>query len=180
MQLLSTTVEHSPVIRSDTAVIVASGLLGTLGMTTIMYLAPLVGTRQVDAPLWIARIFVTTPTSAIGLGLSLHLVVGFAYAWLFARHIEPRLTEHPLRNGLVFGGAIWAFAQAIAVPATGSVAAAVGTMSLPAPGVLSVRLGVDGALVSLLAHLVYGSIVGSVYGCLARGLCVGRTCQRSR
>lgn len=178
MALLYPSVEHSPVIRSDTAIVMASGLLGTLGMTTIMYLAPLVGTRQVDAPLWIARLFVTTPVAAIGLGLSLHLVVGFAYAWLFARRIEPRLTEHPLRNGLVFGAATWAFAQAIAVPAIGSVAAAVGTIPLPPPGVLSVRLGVDGALVSLLAHLVYGSVVGSVYGCLARGLCVGRTCRR--
>lgn len=177
MELLSNTVEHSPVIRTDTAVIVASGLLGTLGMTTIMYLAPLVGTRQVDAPIWIARVFVTTSTAAIGLGLSLHLVVGFAYAWLFARHIEPRLSEHPLRNGLVFGGAIWVFAQAIAVPAIGSVAAAVGTLTFASPGVLSIRLGADGALASLLAHLVYGGVLGSVYGCLARGLCVGRHCR---
>ena len=76
MELLSTTVEHSPVIRSDTVVTVASGLLGTLGMTTIVYLAPLAASQRVDAPLWIARVVVTTETAAIGLGLSLHRLVG--------------------------------------------------------------------------------------------------------
>lgn len=116
MQLLADPVEHSPVVRSDAAVIVGSGLLGKLVMTTIMYLAPLLGARQVDAPLWIAHLVVSTPMAALGVGLSLHLVVGFAYAWLFARSIEPRLTEHSLRNGLLFGAALWAFAQAIAVP----------------------------------------------------------------
>lgn len=178
MQLLADPVEHSPVVRSDAAVIVGSGLLGKLVMTTIMYLAPLLGARQVDAPLWIAHLVVSTPMAALGVGLSLHLVVGFAYAWLFARSIEPRLTEHSLRNGLLFGAALWAFAQAIAVPAIGGVAGVIGTVQVPVPGVLSMHLGVDGALVSLAAHLTYGTVVGSVYGCLTRGLCIGQGRQR--
>lgn len=174
MTLLSHPVAHTPVLRSDTPVIVTAGFLGTLGMATLMYLAPLAGLHQVDAPLWLARIVVADSGTAIVLGLSLHLLVGFAYAWLFARHIEPLLTEHSLRNGLLFGGALWAFAQTIAVPVIGSVAAAAGTVPLPTPGALSRGLGLDGALVSLAAHLLYGSVVGSVYGCLARGLCAGR------
>lgn len=167
-------VSHPPLIRRDTAIVIASGFLATLAMTTIMYVVPLVGMGQVDAPLWTARLFVTDPTLAAVAGLILHLFVGFAFAWLYAKRVEPKLNLQPASAGLLFGVVLWIFAQAVAVPALGALADLVHGGGSVSPGFLAVRLGADGAFASLAAHLAYGAVLGSVYGCLARGLCLGR------
>lgn len=153
-------------LRRDGALILASGFLATLAMTTIMYVLPMLGLGQVDLPLWTARLFVSHPARAGALGLGLHLFLGFGYAWLFADQIESRLRLGAGAAGLLFGGALWLFAQTAAVPLLGMFAGAE-----PSPGFLAIRLGPGAALASLIAHLAYGGTLGWVYGCHWGGGC---------
>lgn len=166
-------------LQRDAAMIFASGFLATLAMTSIMYVLPLIGVGQVDLltwttrlfaevdlPTWAARAFADDLRQVAALGVALHLFLGFGYAWLFADQVEPRLQLGPLRAGLLFGGVLWLFAQAVAVPLLGVAGGAE-----PSPGVFAFRLGPGAAVASLLAHLAYGGTVGAVYGCHWGGKC---------
>jgi hypothetical protein len=117
---MATEIIAEPYVQHDTPIVIASGFLATLAMTTIMYALPALHMGQVDAPLWAARLFVTDAVFAAATGLTIHVFLGFGYAWLFARQIEPRLRTGPMRAGLLYGLALWADAQAVAVPALGA------------------------------------------------------------
>jgi uncharacterized membrane protein YagU involved in acid resistance len=133
-------------------------------MTTVMYLLPLLGWAQVDLPTWIARIFTTNPVSIAATGVALHLFMGTTYAWLFASQIEPRLALRPAAAGLLFGVALWMFAQTIGVPLVGAIAASLHDIGTPAPSWFAMRLGFGSALSSLVAHIAYGTSLAVVYG----------------
>lgn len=151
-------------LQHDGAMILASGFLGTLAMTTIMYVLPLFGLGQVDLPLWTARLFVGGTVAAVALGLAIHLLLGFGYAWLFADQVEPRLRVGATRAGLLYGVALWLFAQMVAVPILGELGGA-----QPSPGWFALQLGPGAALASLVAHLAYGGTLGWVYRCHGEG-----------
>ncbi|MBI2222245.1 MAG: hypothetical protein HYU53_13690 [Acidobacteria bacterium] len=156
----------------DVAVALASGFLGTLAMTIIMYVLPALGISQVELPIWVARLFVRDAAHAAALGLALHVLVGSAYALLYAFRIEPRLKVRAAYGGLMLGLGLWAFAQAVAVPLLGAIAAAGGTGD--GPGFLALNLGASAAVASLLAHLAYGVAVALAYGCHAGAACGDR------
>lgn len=190
MNLESYILPRPQAVRRDGGLVFASGLLATVGMTTIMLILPLAGVGhdplpmsvarlfgQVDLPIWTGRALAGDPTAALFFAIELHVFLGFGYAWLFAGQVEPRLSVRPSVAGLMFGAALWLMAQAIAVPLLGALAATQGTVGGPAPGVLSNSLGAGAALASLVAHLVYGGTLGLVYGCHWGGRCrdaVGR------
>ena len=157
----------------DYPLALASGFLATLAMTTVSYLMlPLLGWSQVDVPIWTARI-VTADRLTVGeLAMMTHLIVGLGYACLFARFAEPRLKLSPSLSGLAYGFALWAFAQAVAVPLLGAMAVAADGALVSSPGWFAVRLGVGPAAFSLAAHLAYGLTLSVVYGrqgCTADG-----------
>lgn len=160
-------------VRHDRPIVIASGFLATLAMTTIMYVLPALRLGQVDTPLWVARLFVTDPVAAAAAGLTIHLFLGFGYAWLFARHVEPRAATGPMTTGLLYGVALWTFAQVVAVPALGALADLVHGATAASPGFLAARLGAGAAAASLAAHVAYGGVLGFVYSCLFRARCVG-------
>lgn len=172
MNLHSYVVSPLPREHHDMPVVLASGFLATLAMTTIMYVLPLLRLGQVDVPLWAARLFIADPVVAAAVGLTIHLFVGFGYAWLFASYIEPRLNLGPMWTGFAYGTALWLFAQAIAVPALGGLAALAPGRGGISPGFFAVHLGVGAAFASLAAHLAYGGVLGFVYGCLFRARCL--------
>lgn len=160
-------------LTADGVLIASAGFLATLAITTCMYLLPAVGLSQVDLPLWVARLFARDAVNVAAIGIAVHLVVGLAFAWIYAVHVEPRLALSPVGSGSVFGVGLWLFAQAVAVPALGALGEAVG-YSTVAPGVLSYRLGLGAAAGSLASHLAYGAMLGFVYGCHAGGRCRAR------
>lgn len=163
-------VERPTSLSPDAALTWSSGFLATLAITTTMYLLPAVGLPQVDLPLWLARLFVADPVQVAAVGLAVHLVAGFAFAWLYVEQAEPRLTWGPGTSGLVFGAGLWFFVQTVAVPALGTIGHALGPASIE-PGFLSARFGIGAAAASLLAHLAYGGVLGYVYGCRGGGRC---------
>lgn len=172
MSSQSEAISPLPLTHGDLPVVLGSGFLATLAMTTIMYTLPLLHLRQVDAPLWAARLFIADPLVAAAAGLTIHLFVGFGYAWLYADLVEPRFNFGPMRTGVAYGAALWVFAQAIAVPSLGALAGFVHGSAGVSPGLFAARLGAGAALASLGAHLAYGGVLGFVYGCLFRARCL--------
>lgn len=158
-------------LSTDMVLTASAGFLATLAITTTMYLLPAIGLPQVDLPIWAARMFTSTPVSVAALGLAVHLVVGFGFAWLYTVRVEPRLALSPTMAGAAYGLGLWAFAQAIAVPALGLLATTFGEGAVVSPGVVSHRLGAAAALGSLVSHLSYGVVLGFVYGCHGGGQC---------
>ncbi|MBA3231434.1 MAG: hypothetical protein H0T05_01315 [Acidobacteria bacterium] len=154
---------HAPHSHADPAVALASGFLGTLAMTSIMYVVPALGIGQVDLPIWVARLFVNQAAQAAAIGLALHVLLGSVYALLYAFQIEPRLQVRPAAGGLIFGAGLWVFAQALAVPLLGGWTGPTG--ALDGPGFLALNLGGSAAAASLAAHLAYGATVAIAYGC---------------
>jgi hypothetical protein len=150
--------------RVDAVLVTTSGLIATLVMTTAMYLLPLLGWAQIDLPTWIARVLVTSPPAVAVVGISLHLLIGLTWAWLFTSQIEPRSALTPATTGLAFGVALWAFAQTIAVPLVGAIGHAVHDVDVAAPGWFALRLGAGAAFSSLTAHIAYGVSLSVVYG----------------
>jgi hypothetical protein len=158
----------------DYPLALASGFLATLAMTTVSYLMlPLLGWSQVDVSFWTARTITADVLAFAILAMMMHLLVGLTYACLFARLFEPRLKLSPSVSGLAYGLALWAFAQAVAVPLLGALAVAPQGANLAAsPGWFALRLGIGPAIFSLAAHLAYGLVLSLVYGhqcCTADG-----------
>lgn len=158
-------------LATDLPLTASAGFLATLAITTTMYLLPALGLPQVDLPIWVARVFTASPVSVAALGLAVHLVVGFGFAWLYTARVEPRLALSPTTSGAAYGVVLWLFAQAIAVPALGLFAATLGGDAVPSPGSLSYRLGAGAAIGSLFSHMSYGVVLGFVYGCHGGGRC---------
>lgn len=154
----------------DKALTWSSGFLATLAITTTMYLLPAFGLPQVDLPVWVARLIVDDPIQVGVIGLAVHLIAGFTFAWVYVSQVEPRLTFGPGTSGLVFGAGLWLFVQALAVPVLGEIGRVLGGVGVQ-PGILSVHFGMSAAAASLLAHLAYGGVLGYVYGCRGGGRC---------
>ncbi|MEW6322288.1 MAG: hypothetical protein AB1635_14510 [Acidobacteriota bacterium] len=171
MRTNSVVIPRPATFTQDTAVAWASGFLAVLAITTVMYLLPAVGLPQVDLSIWVARLFVSDPVRVAAVGLGVHLVVGLGFAWLYVTQVEPRLAAGPGVSGLLYGLALWAFAQSVAVPVLGLLGPADAALGLVRPGFLSWRLGLGAAAASLCAHLSYGFVLGWVYGCRGGGQC---------
>ncbi len=154
----------------DSALTWSSGFLATLAISTTSYLLPAIGLPQVDLPVWVARLLVADPVHVGAVGLAVHLVAGFTFAWLYVTQVEPRLTFGPGTSGLIFGAGLWFFVQTVAVPMLGAIGSVLGAVG-GEPGLLSARFGVAAAGASLVAHLAYGGVLGYVYGCRGGGRC---------
>jgi uncharacterized protein DUF6789 len=147
----------------DPALVLSSGFLATLAITTVMSVLLWFGVAQVDLPIWVSRLFVADPVKVQAVGLAIHLTLGLGFAWVFAR-VEPHLRFSPGQNGLVFGAALWAIVQVMGVPMLSEVASLIRADPSVPVGWFASRLGVAAATASLVAHLVYGVSLGVVYG----------------
>jgi uncharacterized protein DUF6789 len=149
--------------RIDSALVLSSGFLATLAITTVMSVLLWFGVAQIDLPIWVSRLFVSDPVKVQAVGLAIHLTMGLGFAWVFAL-VEPHLRFSPGQNGLVFGVVLWAMVQAIGVPMLSEVASLIGVDHSVSVGWFASRLGVRAAAASLVAHLAYGVSLGVVYG----------------
>ncbi len=132
---------------------VAAGLLGTAAMTALLLIEPSVGLPQIA----IGQIFST----AIGLapvylpvgpavGWCLDFLAGVGFALVYAGVFERRLPDGPVVRGSLYGLIVFVMAQLVFMPLVGG--------GLFSHGDLELIAG------SLLGHLVYGGVVGWIYG----------------
>lgn len=124
---------------------VAGGVLGTLVMTAIgLWIAPVMGLPRMNP----ADMLAGAMGGNVLLGWAGHLMIGIILALVYAV-VAPRLPGAPPLRGALYGLAPWILAMVAVLPMMGM--PPFGGSAAPAMG-------------SLVGHLVYGAIVGVVYG----------------
>jgi uncharacterized membrane protein YagU involved in acid resistance len=137
---------------------VRSGLVATLVMTLIMYVAPLMGMPKMDVAAMLGSTMSrTTPEPMSGLwfvGMVLHFVNGSViFPLIFASALYARLPGRPWLRGTIWGLVLWVLSQAMVMPMMGA-----GFFSGHAPQPMLTVIG------SLMGHIIYGAILGGLYG----------------
>ena len=123
-----------------------AGILGTVVMTVVgLDAAPMMGMPPMNPADMIA--------DAMGgnmiLGWAGHFMIGIVLAVVYAAVAASRIPGPPPVRGAIFGLAPWLLAQVAVIP----------MMGMPFfSGSMSMAMG------SLLGHIIYGGVVGAVYG----------------
>ena len=130
-----------------------AGFIATGAVTTLWLVEPYLGLPRLAVGSMLSS-FLAVATAYLpiwpAVGWALHVVVGIGMALIYARWVVDRLTGSPLARGMVYGGAVFIIAQLTFMPLVGA-------------GVLS-RGDWPLLIGSLLGHLVYGGLVGLIYG----------------
>ncbi len=123
----------------------AAGILGTLVMTAVgLWAAPLMGIPAMNP----ANMLAGAMGGSLTLGWAGHLMIGVVLALIYA-FVAGWLPGAPAVRGALYGIAPFLLAQIVVVPMMG--------MPLFSGSVVM-------AMGSLVGHLVYGAVVGGVYG----------------
>jgi hypothetical protein len=147
---------------------VAGGLVGTLVLTTCLRAASELHLTRIDLPFLLGTAFSTSRVRAKAIGYALHFVAGqafaFAYYGIFAAIGESGVLVGALLgllHGLFAATALVNILLPVVHPRMGSPHTAAGsTPLLEPPGFLMLNYGRSTPLVNLVAHVLYGAIVG--------------------
>jgi MFS family permease len=123
----------------------AAGIAGTIVMTVLgLWIAPLMGIPPMNP----AEMLAGALGGVAALGWAMHFMIGIILAVIYAV-VAPRIPGPPAVRGAIYGLAPFLVAQLLVMP----------MMGMPVfSGSAPLALG------SLLGHLVYGAVVGGVYG----------------
>ncbi|HXI20202.1 MAG TPA: DUF6789 family protein [Gemmatimonadales bacterium] len=132
---------------------VVIGLIATASMTALLMVEPSVGLPEIAIGQVLSTSLGLTAAhleSGAAVGWLLHFLVGSIWAVVYGAVVVGRLPGPPVVRGLLFGFLVFLLAQAVFMPLVGG-------------GIFS---GGDPLMLagSLLGHLVYGSVLGWVYG----------------
>ncbi len=132
---------------------ILAGFIATAAVTTLWLVEPYLGLPALAVGSMLSS-FLAVATAYLpiwpAVGWTLHVVVGIGLALTYARWAADLLPGSPLARGLAFGFAVFVVAQLTFMPLVGA-----GFFSR---GDLPLVVG------SLLGHLVYGGLVGFIYG----------------
>lgn len=129
---------------------IGGGFAGTAVMTLMMYF---VAPMMLGAPMDVAAMLGGMLGGSWMAGMLMHFVNGAVVFPLVYRHGFFRwLPGEPWTRGMLFGGILWVLSQAVVAPMMGG-----GFFSARAGGGMAV-------MASLLAHAVYGVLLGAIGG----------------
>jgi hypothetical protein len=147
---------------------VAGGFVGTLVLTTTLRAGSELGWTRIDLPFLLGTAFSEDRVRAKALGYALHFVAGQAFALLYYAVFVA--IDHSgwwlgavfgLVHGLFAGTALVNIVLPVFHPRMGTPSTAADARALlEPPGFLMLNFGRRTPLVSLLAHVAYGTIVG--------------------
>src|SRR5262245_4035717 len=152
------------------------GFAGTLVLTTTLAAASQLRLTRMDIPFLLGTAYTDDRTRARVIGYALHFVAGLAFA-LFYHAAFSVLGRAGVALGLLFGLVHALFAGTALVnvllpaihPRMGTpVSAASSSPLLESPGFMLLNYGRATPVVTILAHLAYGAIVGWFVGAAAR------------
>ena len=134
----------------DTGKAITGGILGTAVMTGVgIWVAPLMGIPPMNPAVMLAGAM----GGMLALGWVAHFAIGTVLALIYAG-VAPFLSGPPALRGALYGIAPFLLAQAVVMP----------MMGMPFfSGSAAMVAG------SLIGHLVYGAVIGAVYGPVAAG-----------
>jgi uncharacterized membrane protein YagU involved in acid resistance len=125
---------------------VIAGVAGTVVMTMMTMVAPMMGMPEMNIPAMLAD-FMGFP---IVIGWLAHFMIGTALALVYAYVAADRLPGAPWLKGAIFGLLPWFLAQIMVNPIMGA-----GVFALNTAAPMMMVMG------SLLGHLAYGAVVGA-------------------
>lgn len=132
-------------MRIKTGRAIGAGLIGTLAMTAVgLWVAPLMGIPAMNP----ADMLAGKMGGMLLLGWMAHLMIGTILAIVYSV-VAPWLAGPPAVRGALYGIAPFLLAQIVVIP----------MMGMPLFSGSAVM-----AMGSLIGHLVYGAVVGAVYG----------------
>ena len=147
---------------------VAGGFVGTLVLTTTLRAGSELGWTRIDLPFLLGTAFSEDRVRAKAVGYALHFVAGQAFALLYYAVFVA--IDHSgwwlgavfgLVHGLFAGTALVNIVLPVFHPRMGTPSTAADARALlEPPGFLMLNFGRRTPLVSLLAHVAYGTIVG--------------------
>ena len=124
---------------------VLAGLAGAVAMTALMLMAPMMGMP----PMNIGAMLGSVMGGNVALGWMAHFVIGVVLALGYAAVFAKRLPGAPVVRGALFSLLPWLMAQIVVMPMMGM-------------GLFSGSMLAAGG--SLMGHIVYGIVLGLVYG----------------
>ena len=149
--------------------ILAGGFVGTLVLTTMLRGASELGLSRMDIPFLLGTAFTGNRSWAKALGYAAHFVSGLAFAGVYGLLFAAADTTG-WWLGALFGLLHGVFAGAVLVnvllplvhPRMGSeVTSAPSVALLEPPGFMLLNYGVRTPIVTVIAHVAYGAIVGA-------------------
>ena len=134
-------------MRPNVTRLVLGGLVGTMAMTAMMYMvAPMMGVRM-D----IAAMLGSMLGGSWAAGMAMHFINGTVlFPLVYGYLLVSRLPGPPLLRGALWGVVLWLIAQTMVMPMVGA-----GLFSAAAGGMVA-------AVGSLVGHVLYGTILGTV------------------
>lgn len=143
------------------------GLIATAALTAVMIAAQLAGLTRLDFPLVLGTIFTEDPDKARIAGFFLHLVIGQGFALGYAATFA-LVHQASWWLGALLGLLHVAVALTILLPLVPGVnprmaserAGPSSTAVLEPPGLLGLNYGIQTPAVAIVAHLIYGTVLG--------------------
>ena len=134
-------------MRPNVTRLVLGGLVGTMAMTAMMHMvAPMMGVRM-D----IAAMLGSMLGGSWAAGMAMHVINGTVlFPLVYGYLLVSRLPGPPLLRGALWGVVLWLIAQTMVMPMMGA-----GLFSAAAGGMVA-------AVGSLVGHVLYGTILGTV------------------
>lgn len=146
----------------------AGGFLGTIVLTTMLQACSELGLTRMDIPFLLGTAFTEDRTRARALGYALHAFAGLAFAVVYFA-IFSAIGENGWLIGALFGlvHALFASTTLVSIllpaihPRMGTTLTAAPQVALlEPPGFMMRNYGLATPLVTIVAHIVYGAIVG--------------------
>ncbi len=129
---------------------ILGGFAGTVVMTAMMYF---VAPMMLGKPMDIAASLGAMLGGSWAMGMLVHLLNGSViFPLIFAYALYRVLPGEPWLKGTIWGLGLWLLAQVVVVPMMGG-----GIFSARAGGLMAV-------MASLVAHAVYGALLGAIAG----------------
>lgn len=146
---------------------VIAGVGGTAVLTILLYAIPYLGLPKMDLPLFLGTFFFSDTQTAYLVGLtalfSLGVVLALVYAYALYRPIDRLFHEASWLRGICFGGIPW-LGLMLAAPLLDLAHPMVVSGELPLHGLFMLSRGIIWPVSMLGVWLVYGGVMGAIYG----------------
>ena len=150
--------------------IVLWGFAATVVLTTIMSVSHGIGLTRISIPFLLGTMLTPNRDRALVVGIAFHIVNGWLFALLYAAVLEAMdRTTWWLGAGIGFVHAL--FVLAVAMPLLPGLHPRMVSEDygptpnrrLEPPGFLALNYGNGTPMVTIVAHLIYGAIIGGFY-----------------
>ena len=146
------------------------GFVSTIAMTTVMAVGHGLGLTRISIPFLLGTILTPNRDRALVLGVALHIVNGWLFAFVYAVILEGiGWTTWWLGAGIAFAHAF--FVLAVGMPLlpglhprmVSEYYGPTPNRRLQPPGFMALNYGRQTPMVTIVAHALYGAIIGGFY-----------------